>query len=308
MEILDTETLCLAGDNNHQEDVAFLLVHDSIVRGGTGDGATVPHSDKHPLEFYNGKTGAELASRCYKLTCGQADPREPFGRVLVRANDNIRMIHQVLMDLGGSEPGSKLNGLCFGAFEITPTWTRVFWAGDAQVFIRFKNGQIWMTKNEIKKHDDEMYSLVALYIKQAADELELDPKTTNIGEQDQLRDRMWEHFYEPLCRARDERINTGRPKGYSLMNGHPGAPLRWRAKKFYTPRIKLIGSVTDGLMQPRDEFASLSNRKAARLLLRCVEEHGSLKAYANHVEEYEWSKPVGHVRHMEKAGVLVRLA
>ena len=110
MKIVAHDILCRTGDGYYQEDVAFLKVWDSVVRGGTGDGATVPHSPSHPLKLYNGKTGAELASRCYKLICEQADPREPFKRVLIRANDSIRLFHQVLMGLEGAEPGSQLNG------------------------------------------------------------------------------------------------------------------------------------------------------------------------------------------------------
>lgn len=308
MEILSKDIVCRLGDGGHREDVAFLTVRDDIVRGGTGDGASVPHCESHPLKLYNGKSGAELMARCYKLTCEQADPRELFERTLLRANDTIRMIHQVLMDITGSEPGSKLNGVCFGAFEINSVWTRILWAGDAQVFIRFKDGNFWMTCNEMKGHDAEMYSLIASFTSHAAAELGLDPRKATREERSRIRARMYEHFYQPLCRARDQRINTDDPKGYSLMNGHPGAPTRWQKASFRTADIEAVGSVTDGLMQPRDEFAELSEEEAARRLFGHIEEFGTLKRYADALGRYEKSKPLGHVQHMEKAGVLVYLA
>lgn len=309
MKIVAHDILCRTGDGDHQEDVAFLKVWEGdrfLLRGGAGDGATVPHNESHPLEFYNGKTGAELASQIYKKTCEEADPLESLGRILFRANDSVRLLHQVLLDLEGTEPGSKLHGLCFGAFEVKPMWTRIVWAGDAQVFVRFKDGTVWMTENELREHDAEMYALVRLYTKQAAKALELDPYTQDDTEKDRITNKMWEFFYEPLCRARDERINTDYPKSYSLMNGHPSAPERWRLKKFYTPHIELIGAATDGLFQPRSEFAALSDEEAAKRLLESVEKWG-LEGYADRLEEYERQKPAGHVRIMEKAGVLVRL-
>lgn len=309
MNILKKDMVCRLGDNNHQEDVAFLVVQNSLVRGGTGDGATVPHNDEHPLELYNGKTGAELASLIYKRIFEDASPTEPLKRILGRANDSIRLLHQVLLDLDGTEPGSKLHGLCFGVFEVRPMWTKIIWAGDAQVFIRFKDGRIWMTGNEIREHDGEMYSLVALYTEKAASELELDPKTTDEKEQNRIRARMWKHFYEPLCRARDERVNTDHPKGYSLMNGHPEALSLWQMRKFYTPHIEIVGSVTDGLMQPRNEFVQLSEEEAASRLLGYIEHFGDFRSYADYLEGYERHlKSLRHVRHMEKAGVLVHLA
>lgn len=332
MKVLDHDVFSRAGDDGYQEDVAFLYIFGgSVIRGGTGDGVTVAHikgSKEHPLVLYNGMTGAEIDAQTYRLVCRESNPREPFRRILIRANDSIRLIHRVLMELEGDEPGSMLNGLCFGAFEVTSHWTRVFWAGDAQVFIRFKDGRVWMTENEMREHDNEMYMLIDKYFDQASRELGIPrrPKETTLRQllrripvlssilnwwrrkkENLLQRRMWVHFYGPLCRARDERINTDHPKGYSLMNGHPEAPSRWRTQKFYTPHIEIIGSVTDGLMQPWNEFAELSDEEAARRLLANIEGFGGLRAYAEYLEEYERTKPVGHVRHMEKAGVIVRL-
>ena len=176
-------------------------------------------------------------------------------------------------------------------------------AGDCMVVVELKNGDVIVSPNQVRAHDQEMHAHIERIQCEVAQEmfglaLEDVPEKKHA----QVRNEMWDRFYPILIDARRRNINChGSPNGYGLLNSQFAIlenwwELMWK-RTFPCDEIATLLLFSDGMVPwsimelgddevGRSVLAEFKLRGLAGLLLstRSIEKQVAATSYTNQAE------------------------
>lgn len=297
------------GSSRHREDGMVVVgpVEDNCIAGAL-DGVSGPHCPAHPPILFNGLTGGEMVARTVEAVfLEQGINAQPLNSLL-RANSII----------GGHLTGrgidtydmADLPGTTFAVASVTQKKVEFFQAGDALAIWRKKNGDVGVTTNQVRAHDEVMNSEIRRLMTEVAAEksITLTPETPKEVLKE-IRDEMWNRFFDILREARRQNMNNPTsPKRYGLLCGSILFWERepWSHNVFDRDEIETILLVTDGMF-PWEVMKSQSDQEIAEAALKRCDKGGlaALIMAARGIEET--TQHTSYIDHGEATGVLLRL-
>jgi len=213
-----------------------LYREDGLIVGiqlfGVIDGVSAPYSPKYPTQKFYGLSGGEMVARlCERVT--RMSPRSmdiPIDLrqfILFNLNDKIGD-EQEIEGVSRNDAGN-LAGAAFAFAHVTETHINLAQTGDCMVVVELKNGDIVVSPNQVRAHDQEMHEHIERIQREVAQEMfGLALEDVPEDKQGQVRGEMWDRFHPILLDARRRNVNRHEsPNGYGFLNGQIEFVKRW---------------------------------------------------------------------------------
>ncbi len=265
---------------------------------GVLDGVSAPYAPKYPIKKFNGMSGGEMVSRLCERICH------------IQPDMNLQLLIHLLNEAVGNEQqfggvsrddAGELAGATFAFAQIEEQMITVLQTGDCLAVIEIKSGELVVTPNQVRHHDEQMTAQIEYIQRQVAQDLfGMLPEKVPEDKRGKVRDEMLNRFYETLQSARREAVNKpGRQQGYGLLNGQPELQYFLWEKSFWHNGVSTIILLSDGIVpwtimrSAHDEaighivFNEFRNNGLAGLLLRArgIEAQNADTAYLDHAAE-----------------------
>jgi hypothetical protein len=271
---------------------------------GVLDGVSAPYSPNHPpKKFFNGLSGGEMIVRLVEEFFSGAAILGKYGAIDMPSNiskessrerllEEIVAVNQLILEetemaLGTDINAGELPGATF-AFAQVEKYITVVQGGDCMAVIELRNGDIVVTPNQVRGHDQEMNSKIEeVQRKVAWDLFKLPLEQVPEDKRSQVRSRMWDVMRDVLVKARNEDINNpNSPRGYALLNGQPQLRKMMWKRVFPAREVKNILLFSDGIV-PWSIMAKEDDNEIGQEILKEFKIKGlaGLLISARHTEE-----------------------
>jgi hypothetical protein len=284
------------GSSHFRED-GFVLTKNIF---GVLDGVSAPYSPNHPpKKFFNGLSGGEMIVRLVEEFFSGTAILGKYGAIDMPSNiskerllEEIVAVNQLILEeteiaLGTDISIGELPGATF-AFAQVEKYITVVQGGDCMAVIELRSGDIVVTPNQVRGHDQEMNSKIEqIQRKIACDLFKLPLEEIPEDKRSQVRNRMWDIMYEVLVKARNEDVNNPKsPRGYALLNGQPQLRKMMWKRVFPAREVKNILLFSGGIV-PWSIMAKKDDNEIGQEVLKEFKSKGlaGLLISARHTEE-----------------------
>ena len=261
---------------------------------GVLDGVSAPYSPKYPAKKFAGLSGGEMIVRF----C------EQFAEQLVNLNlrQFVLRLNAKVGEQQGNTPPGELAGAVFAFALVKNDCVEIVQAGDCLAVVEMKNGDVFVTPNQVRRHDTEMNAEIEHIMREVAQEIFGIPIEKLSGFQlDEVRGEMWNRFRDTLIEARRQDNNNPKsPRGFGILNGDPRLDEMIWERKFSLPDISTILLFTDGMV-PWLKMKSSSDEEVARYALTKIR-HGGLAELLLSVRKAE-AETISYTTHAEASAV-----
>jgi hypothetical protein len=268
---------------------------------GVLDGLSAPYSTNHPLKLFNGLSMGEMVVRLVEkffAEFSEIDMPKKLVEKIMAVNEMI--LEEEEMILGTNISIGELPGATFAFAQVEEEYITIVQGGDCMAVIELRNGDIVVTPNQVRGHDQEMNSKIEeVQRKVAWDLFKLPLEQVPEDKRSQVRSRMWDVIRDVLVKARSEDINNpNSPRGYALLNGQPQLRKMMWEMVFPRKEVRNILLFSDGIvpwsiMKSRDDndigrevLTEFKSKGLAGLLIsaRYTEEKSAAVNYTNQAE------------------------
>ena len=275
-----------------QEDISYVSDHIFLV----GDGVAPAFNSEHPLPKYNGITGNQLlieAIRQIIPSIKSTEPSEIFGTL----NEEARLLW-TMHNLDSDQP-AYLPGLTMSLMTVVKEEARFAAIGDARFIVLTTEGEIIMSKDQVRKHDTEMYSLIERFKREIANEKNVSLETVDAETNKAITREMWLRFFDPMVQARNQRCNQ--PGWYGLLNGQMAAHSMLEVVTLERKLVKKVILCTDGAV-PYHSTKNMTDTEIADIIIGAYNT-GGVNAVLNVARYLETAH--SHKTHINMAEVTV---
>lgn len=247
---------------------------------GVVDGVSEPHDKDHPrMRFCDGRlTGGELVSRITEGFFIQRSSREDalnldLGNLVLEASklagDEFRTSGLSLQETG------MLPGATFAIAKVGEEEVEIIQAGDCLALWATDDGEINVTANQVREHDNEFNGLIEMIQRRIAKgkyKIELEEATPDQSKA--IREEMWPEFRLKWGKGRARDINNLlSQKGYGLLNGQTELEKIWFHKVISRDHLSTLLLFTDGMM-PWETMKDKSDAEIAKAVYAAYKKGG----------------------------------
>jgi len=268
---------------------------------GVLDGVSAPHSPKHPPKLFDGLTGGEMVVRL----------AEDFLSFLIKVLPQIPPLRQFIIKLNEliDEKQKNLNvgeraGAVFAFALIKKDEVEIVQTGDCFAIIEKKDGEIVVSPNQVRHHDEAMNKEINSLMHEISQEKFKQPlETLSEKRLNEVKGEMWNRFCPILIEARRQDNNNPRsPRGFGILNGDPRLNEMIWERKFPLSDVSTILLFTDGMV-PWKKMEKISDEEVARHAL--TEFHrGGLARFLLSARETE-KKTISYISRAEASAVAI---
>lgn len=250
---------------------------------GVADGVSETFYPGHPMRRTDGISGGEYIAKIFGERIFQAKHTMNPMDVIEEVNEKVALFQKKHRSDKNDE--ADMPGICFSLAKVKESGNvEIAQAGDCLAVWQLKSGTIGMTPNQVYRHDMEMGSAIAKYMKKYNGD----------------RGKMWADFGPNiLSPARRKRVNKKIPDGYGLLNGQEnllGCVFQKKLKN-----VSLLLLFTDGALIYENTGKKLYARGIVSLYKR-----GGLERIIQKTRIYEKKKQkTSHIVHAEATAIAI---
>lgn len=226
---------------------------------GVLDGVSAPFNRENPpRKFYEALTGGEVVSRLVEGVMHQEKAGSlpvNYPKTDLDFRDVIRYLNQVLRsnfnDLGlPMDHAEELPGATFAMAQIGQEKLEIVQAGDCFALWVLRDGQMGITKNQVRLYDFELNNVILeIERKIAREQFGIALEDATKEQTDKIRSEMWVQFYPINRETRAQDINNPLSRRcFGLLNGQEALEKVWFYKAIPRSGVESLLLFSDGMV------------------------------------------------------------